>query len=191
MIDLDLLAELLLDLEAVGVRRVIPEGDNLRLIPTVVIPAALLARVKAHKADLLAMLRPAPEVARVDLRDAKQVWQAALDRLEGDPLFSADLMGVLRSADARWASPEVPGGATGTPDDQNIDLAARPSGDATERSPVPATPRDTPKPMCRCGSTTWRDVPIHDGQSVRRDCSLCGRFLEFPVWYGKKNDFPT
>jgi hypothetical protein len=47
-----------LDLEAVGVRRVIPEGDNLRLIPTVVIPAELLARLKAHKADLLAALRP-------------------------------------------------------------------------------------------------------------------------------------
>ncbi len=33
-----------------------------------------------------------------------------------------------------------------------------------------------PNAVCRCGSTKWRDVPIHDGQSVRRDC---GR------WYGK------
>jgi hypothetical protein len=38
---------------------------------------------------------------------------------------------------------------------------------------------------CRCGSWEARDVLIHDGQSVRRDCVRCGRFLEFPVWYGK------
>ena len=41
------------------------------------------------------------------------------------------------------------------------------------------------KVVCRCGSTGWRDVPIHDGQSVRRDCDRCGRFLDFLVWYGK------
>lgn len=38
--------------------------------------------------------------------------------------------------------------------------------------------------ICRCGSTTWRDVPIHDGRSVRRDCGRCGRFIKFPIWYG-------
>lgn len=40
------------------------------------------------------------------------------------------------------------------------------------------------KALCRCGSTTYLDVPIHDGQSVRRDCGGCGRFIEFPIWYG-------
>jgi hypothetical protein len=58
MTDLDTLAKLMCDLDAVGVRKMIPEGDNLRLIPTVAIPPALLAQVKAHKADLLAALRP-------------------------------------------------------------------------------------------------------------------------------------
>ena len=38
--------------------------------------------------------------------------------------------------------------------------------------------------VCRCGSTAWRDAPIHDGQSVRRDCSRCGRFIKFTNWYG-------
>jgi hypothetical protein len=42
-----------------------------------------------------------------------------------------------------------------------------------------------PDALCRCGSTTWRDIPIHDGQSVRRDCAVCGRFIDFPIWYGK------
>jgi hypothetical protein len=39
--------------------------------------------------------------------------------------------------------------------------------------------------ICRCGSTRWRDVPIHDGQCIRRDCGRCGRFIEFALWYGK------
>jgi hypothetical protein len=41
----------------------------------------------------------------------------------------------------------------------------------------------TTKAICRCGSTTWREVPIHDGQSIRRDCGRCGRFLGWPLWY--------
>ena len=50
---------------------------------------------------------------------------------------------------------------------------------------VPDQPKA--KAVCRCGSTTWQDFPIHRGQSVRRDCGRCGRFLDFPVWYGKPN----
>lgn len=50
------------------------------------------------------------------------------------------------------------------------------------KSEVPARPT---KLACRCGSITWRDVPIHAGQSRRRDCRRCGRFINFPVWYGK------
>jgi hypothetical protein len=40
------------------------------------------------------------------------------------------------------------------------------------------------KPVCRCGSTTWLDVAIHDRQSNRRDCARCGRFIDFSRWYG-------
>ncbi|NLF09477.1 MAG: hypothetical protein GX594_16075 [Pirellulaceae bacterium] len=54
---------------------------------------------------------------------------------------------------------------------------------AVQAEPMPTT-KPTAKPVCRCGSTVWRDVPIHNGQSVRRDCGRCGRFLDFPVWYG-------
>src|SRR5262245_8737497 len=42
-----------------------------------------------------------------------------------------------------------------------------------------------PKPVCRCGSTRWRDAPIHNGQSLRRDCGRCARFIDFPVWRGR------
>src|SRR5262245_16793296 len=40
--------------------------------------------------------------------------------------------------------------------------------------------------FCRCGSSEHRDFRIHSGQSVRRDCAACKRFLSFPVWYGKE-----
>ena len=69
-------------------------------------------------------------------------------------------------------------------------------GILARREAAPPTPQDahgdaapgpapTQRPVCRCGSTTWRDVPIHNGQSTRRDCGRCGRFIRFPVWYGQ------
>ena len=78
-----------------------------------------------------------------------------LDRLKG---HKAGLLAILRSS------------ASETP---------KPGADAQHAAQKPTGP------VCRCGSTTWRDVPIHGGQSVRRDCGRCGRFLDFPVWHGK------
>ena len=37
----------------------------------------------------------------------------------------------------------------------------------------------------RCGSTDHRDIPIHNGQSARRDCAQCNRFLGWPRWHGR------
>ncbi|MGD9722623.1 MAG: hypothetical protein AB7O59_14930 [Pirellulales bacterium] len=48
-----------------------------------------------------------------------------------------------------------------------------------------ALPTIATKAVCRCGSATWLDVPIHDGQSTRRDCARCGRFIDFSRWYGQ------
>lgn len=57
---------------------------------------------------------------------------------------------------------------------------------SADAEPAPVTDIvSTGKPVCRCGSTTWRDVAIHDSQSVRRDCARCGRFLGWPLWYGR------
>jgi hypothetical protein len=50
---------------------------------------------------------------------------------------------------------------------------------------------DTVAPCRRCRSRTYRDVSIHDGQSVRRDCGRCGRFIGFTVWYGTDNEVAT
>lgn len=48
------------------------------------------------------------------------------------------------------------------------------------------------KAVCPCGSTSWLDAPIHNGRTIRRNCARCGRFLGFPVWYGKPEEtLPT
>jgi hypothetical protein len=43
-------------------------------------------------------------------------------------------------------------------------------------------------PRCRCGCQQSVDVPIHGGQSIRRDCQKCGRFISFSLWYGKPSN---
>ena len=114
------LASLLAECEAHGIRLLLAGDGGLTIdAPRDALTPDLLDRLKAHKADVLAMLRPAPE-----------------------------------------AAPALPA----------------PTSDA------PAKPA---KAVCRCGSTTSRDFPIHDGQSIRRDCGRCRRFLDFPVWYGR------
>lgn len=40
-------------------------------------------------------------------------------------------------------------------------------------------------PRCdRCKSLEFKDVPIHGGQSKRRDCRRCGRTVGFRKWHG-------
>jgi len=108
-------SDLLADCDACGIRLVAADDGGLTIdAPQDALTPGLLDRLKAHKADVLALLQLVPNTS-VATQDA---------------------------------------------------------------------PADRTRPVCRCGATTWRDVPIHGGQSVRRDCARCGRFLEFPVWYG-------
>ncbi len=108
------LTPLLADVARLGIR-LEARGDALRFHPRSAVTPELAERLKAHKAELLALLsRPTP----------------------------------------------------------------------AEPPAEPATPSNAP-PVCRCGSSRWRDVPIHGGQSLRRDCGRCERFIGFPVWYGK------
>jgi hypothetical protein len=41
------------------------------------------------------------------------------------------------------------------------------------------------KAVCSCGSESWIDVQIHGGQSLRRDCERCGKFIRHVRWHGK------
>ncbi len=68
--------------------------------------------------------------------------------------------------------------------DHKAALLAMLRGEALPMANPFADPR--PRTKCdRCGSDQCNDVPIHDGQSLRRDCGRCGRFLGWPRWRGK------
>ena len=41
-------------------------------------------------------------------------------------------------------------------------------------------------PCFRCGGTQSYVQIIHDGDSLRRDCSQCGRFIDFPTWHERE-----
>ena len=114
------LAKLLTDCDARGIRLFLAGDGGLTIdAPQDTVTPDLIERLKAHKSELLTLLRPTPE-------------------------------------------------ATPIPAPSDADALATPI-----------------RPVCRCGSTRWRDVPIHHGQSVRRDCGQCRRFIGFPIWYGE------
>ncbi len=47
----------------------------------------------------------------------------------------------------------------------------------------PAAEPDANGQRCdRCGGREFCDVAISGGR-IRRDCALCGRFVDFPKWY--------
>jgi len=98
-------AELLLDLGRLGIR-LEADGERLRYFPRSALTPDLLDRLKAHKADVLALLRAAPEATPIEPNNAAAVWQAALDRLDGDPWFPPELWAAMRTADARCGRTE-------------------------------------------------------------------------------------
>ena len=83
-------------------------GGRLRYYPRSAVTPDLAERLKAHKPELLAILGHKADAPSIDPLDAAAVWNAALDRLEGDPIFSPDVMDALRAADVHWASDESP-----------------------------------------------------------------------------------
>jgi hypothetical protein len=105
--------------------------------------------------------------------------------------FPADFVDWLR-ANKRdvidWLSADSPADPPSTANASHNPSAKAdnwPAFEALGRCPVDVTPCEPTNEVCRCGSTAWRDVPIHEGRSVRRDCAKCGRFIDFPVWYEK------
>ena len=43
-----------------------------------------------------------------------------------------------------------------------------------------------PEPCRRCGNFRTYLAIIHAGESLRRDCSQCGRFVSFPSWNNRE-----
>jgi hypothetical protein len=114
----------------------------------------LLDDLRIHKPDVLALLRDWPEWALEDTV-APDDWSQIRLAINQVRTRIAEFLAILRPL----SEAEV----------------------VVEESTTPAQPT---VPVCSCGATTWRDFVIHGGQSVRRDCGRCGRFLDFPVWNG-------
>ena len=98
------LASLLADCSARDIR-LLPVGDRSLTIdaPQNVLTPDLVHRIKTHKNELLSIFDHAADTRKGDPTNAAAVWQATLDRLDGDPLFPSELMELLRSADVSWA----------------------------------------------------------------------------------------
>jgi hypothetical protein len=43
----------------------------------------------------------------------------------------------------------------------------------------------------RCGSSDYRDFPVHGGDSIRRDCARCDLCLYYPIWGGTPQPQPA
>jgi hypothetical protein len=164
-------AKLLAECEDRGVRLEPSDDGGLAVdAPRGAVTPELAARLKVHKPEILAALWSRP----------------------GSPLFPPIILEALRAAQVRLVDDEQPDPLDPvSPDGWPVDSVAHDEAwPASDVPPVPsvatsdASARPT-KAVCRCGGTTWRDIPIHGGQSVRRDCGRCGRYLDFPIWYGK------
>ena len=103
------LAELLADCDAHNIR-LFPAGDGGLTIdaPQSALTTDLMGRLKARKAELLAILRHKDEPPSNRTTDATAAWNDALERLKGDPDFPPDVIAELRAADVRWATDETP-----------------------------------------------------------------------------------
>ena len=80
-------------------------GDELRCTPTAAMTSEIVERLRAKKAQVLAVLR-AP-----DQRLALQ-WHMALDKLEANGQLPTEMLEGLRRAEVRWE--QSPSGRTGT-----------------------------------------------------------------------------
>jgi hypothetical protein len=136
--------------------------------------AALLDKLHAHGCQVEAL--PDGQTFRSDCPSCRMA--GALDLSEG-----TDGLPVIRSR-CNCLDPLV--GLDGL---EAVPLSEfrRPKASPPQRPPKPKRP----DAVCPCGSTKWRDVPIHGGRSIRRDCARCGRFIAFPLWYGRKEDEPA
>ena len=114
-------AQLLSDLGQIGIH-LEANGERLRYCPRSALMPDLLARLKASKAEVLALMQ----------RD-------------------------------RPASPEAAQSTPNVFDGPGVKQPERPAERILARSQFSAKPCERYQPVCRCGSTTWQDVPIHDG----------------------------
>jgi hypothetical protein len=187
-------------------------GDELRYHPKRAVDSAAVALLRQHKAELVKLLeaeqqQPPDDPVQSALEPPPPLSDQLTDLLDRLHAHGCKVECLPDGATLRAACPschmaaalelqEDEGGVPhvwvrcGCDDPLAIfdDLVRVPLSEF--RQPKTPPPPRKPKPkrpdaVCRCGSTQWRDVPIHGGRSIRRDCARCGRFLGFPLWYGQ------
>jgi hypothetical protein len=185
-------------------------GDELRYHPKRAVDPATVALLRQHKAELVRLLEeqqrrrpddadqhalelPPPLGDRVTaLLDKLHAHGCFIEALGDGRTFRGDCpgcgaKGALEIAENEGGVPHV-WVRCGCDDPLAIfdDLVRVPLSEPHQpKTPPPPRKPKRPDAVCRCGSTRWRDVPIHGGRSIRRDCARCGRFLSFPLWYGR------
>jgi hypothetical protein len=190
-------------------------GDELRYRPKRAVDETTLALLRQHKAALVELLEEEQrrgEAVRYDQGPAEGALPASLGNRVAALLDKLRAHGCQVEAlgDGQTVRADCPScrmaaaldlseGTDGLPVirsrcrcfDPLAALEGREAVSLAEfRQPKASPPQRPPKPkrpdaVCPCGSTKWRDVPIHGGRSIRRDCARCGRFLGFPLWYGQ------
>ncbi|MCA8998862.1 MAG: hypothetical protein KDA80_17820 [Planctomycetaceae bacterium] len=96
-------SQLLADLVRLGIR-IEAHEDRLRYSPRSSVTPDLEARIRAHKRELLEMLKRNPSSKEFDPTDANDAWQALVDRLQEDTRFPPTILEGLRLAEARWVN---------------------------------------------------------------------------------------
>jgi hypothetical protein len=94
-------AELLQELNQMGVRLEVV-GERVRYWPKDALTPDLLDRLRSHKFELLAMLREQTDRPNVNLADPNAVWQAVVNELKGDEMFTDELLQALCAATVAW-----------------------------------------------------------------------------------------
>jgi TubC N-terminal docking domain len=178
------LADLLTDCDARGIQLMLAEDGGLTIdAPRDALTPHLLDKLKARKTELIAVLVS----EQAEMTDDVAVigpdgWPIdSIDPNELSPCPTCGRYEFWQSGAGNWRCEHCEPPTTAL---RLLELADR----LRQRSDVNPTRVGATATLstsaCQCGSTTWRDVPIHNGQSVRRDCGRCGRFVNFPIWHG-------
>jgi hypothetical protein len=154
-------ATLFADLTSRGVEFEL-QGDRLRFRPTELVTADEVALIREHKAEIVELLS-ATTPAVPSLVDGAEHFSLYVDSALGPwPEFEPGV-------DYDVCQPSTLRGLCHPP-----------------TAPIqPDRLRQVLTTCDRCGSAEFLDTLIHNGESTRRDCGRCHRFMGWPAWKGQ------
>ena len=174
--------KLLADCESQGIRLLLDGNDGLTIdAPQDALTPGLLERLKTNKRELLVILRAKAE-ATFELVEVESEpygpdgWPLdSIDLGELEPCSNCGTLELWQTVVGNWRCMRCDPPTTSRRLSEFVERRRR---EDNQNKPVSVNS------ICPCGSTRSRDVPILGGQSARRDCDKCGRFIDFPIWHG-------